>query len=696
MRFDLRLAGAMAAVLVVASTQPSRAEPTADPYSTIIVIGKRPETAAAGPDAIVIKPERMARLSTLTDLFSGAPGVITQDNFGGVDHPRLSIRGSGLQRGTQPAGRGVELRLNGLPMTYSDTSFDFVEWIEPLAFDRAVVLRGGRSALVDAAALGGSIDFLLSRGSDVEGALLRGETGKFRQERAQIALGGANETIDAFASGSWFARDGDRQFSAQSAARAVAGARIRLGEATRLRADALFSDSEIELPGPLTQAQIKAGAMTAQPGNLRGDWRRFVERSRIAIGIEREFGPVTADIAASRMATKVEFRRRDVQAEDNRDWAIAASLSGGENGLSWRLGYLGQRGDRRQLLFLNGGGTIPTFSGERGLQWADNNLAAARDTLSAGFSASPGRGLSIDAVIAYNRHRREIDDRFATRPDRPAAAFEKTYEAATGLLAARYRLAEDVEIVASLSRAQEPPTFDVLLVNETGLGAGAVLVNGSNPRRPVIVDLDDQTALTAELGAQGSIGPVRFDIAAYRGWLKGEIVSTTDPVSQTVASVGNADRSRRLGVEAFAEASLATSLTVSGAWTWTRARLSDDPRFGDNVLPIIPAHVLAAAIDYEAPAGYFAGVRLDWVPESGYADYANSVRADGYALLGARAGWRGKRVSVFVEGRNLTDENYVSTVIAAQNNLFGADAATFAPGEGPSLLFGIEARIGFD
>ena len=75
--------------------------------------------------------------------------------FGGIDHPRFSIRGSGLQRGTQPAGRGIELRLDGLPITSADTSFDFVEFLEPLFFGEVGILRGGRGALEGGSTLGG-------------------------------------------------------------------------------------------------------------------------------------------------------------------------------------------------------------------------------------------------------------------------------------------------------------------------------------------------------------------------------------------------------------------------------------------------------------------------------------------------------------------------------------------------------------
>ncbi|MEZ5957862.1 MAG: TonB-dependent receptor [Hyphomonadaceae bacterium] len=691
MNLKRTVAQALAAALPLAIAAPALAQEETNPLTTIVVIGERPDD---DPGAVTVEPVRTARLATLPDLFFGAPGVLTQTNFGGVDHPRLSIRGSGLQRGTQPAGRGVELRLNGLPMTYADTSFDFVEWIDPLAFDRALVLRGGRAVLSDAASLGGAIDFRIQRGVNQNGGLLRGEVGSFEAERAQVAFGAGSGALDGYASLTWFAQQGDRQFAAQQSARALASGRWDLSIATSLTANVLYSDSELELPGPLTLAQIDAGSQAAQAGNMLGDWRRFAERSRLALGLDHDFGAIQLAVAFGRMDTDVEFRRRDVQVEDNTDWALSAALSGELGDVQWRAGYLGQRGERSVQQYLNGGGTQPTYTGARGLLWADNDLSAERDTLSFGMAAAIAPRLTLEGVLAYNRHTREIVDRFPIRAERPAATMDESYEATTGLALARYALADGVELFASASRTHEPPTWDVLLVNANGTGADAVLVNGANPRRPLIAVLDDQTADTLEIGARGDLGPVRVDVTVYRSWLEGEVVSTTDPISQTVSSVGNADETRRFGIEAFAEVRLSQAMSLAGAWTWTDAKFENDPRFGDNHLPIVPEHVMALSLDYRDPRGVFGGVRVEYVPDGGYADYANTLQAPGYATLGARLGWQNDRLAAFVEGRNLTDERYVSTVIAAQNNLAGADNASFAPGEGAAIVFGLEARWG--
>jgi iron complex outermembrane receptor protein len=503
-RSPLLLTGAALAAFLA---PPAMAQDPVSPLETIVVIGERPDH---GPSVVAVEPVRTARLATLPDLFFGAPGVLAQTNFGGIDHPRLSIRGSGLQRGTQPAGRGVELRLNGLPMTYADTSFDFVEWVEPLAFDRALVLRGGRAVLADAASLGGAIDFRIQSGDALDGVRVRGEAGSFDAERAQLAFGGGSAQADGFVSFNGFAQTGDRQFAAQQAARVLAGGRWTLTPATTLSADALYSDSELELPGPLTLAQVEAGSRVAQPGNVRGDWRRFAERSRVAIGLDHDFGPARLAVGLGRMDTDVEFRRRDVQVEDNADWSVSAALTGDLGAARWRAGYLGQHGERHVQQYLNGGGTPPTFSGARGLLWADNDLTATRDTLSLGVEAPLTPALSVEGVLAHNRHTREITDRIAARPGRPAAALDRTWTATTALALARYEVRDGLELFAAASRTHEPPTWDVLLVNAGGTGAGAALVNGANPRRPVVAAVEDQQADTHS----HSIVPGGFEVTS--------------------------------------------------------------------------------------------------------------------------------------------------------------------------------------
>ena len=708
--FVLRKASLRASLFACAAVSPAHlyaeeleADP-ADPFllETVIVIGQRPDLP---PEAYKVDPALEGRLATLDDLFRGTPGVILEPVFGGVDHPRFAIRGSGLQRGTQPAGRGVELRLDGLPMTYADTSFDFVEWIDPLTFDDVSVLRGGRGVRAGGTALGGVIDFNGRSGAGAPTALARGEIGSFEFRRAQGALAGGDENLNGYATGTWFSQDGFREHNEQEAWRVYGNGEAVVSDALTVRGSVLWSDSELELPGPQTEAQVEAGSRAAQPFNVAGDWRRFAERLRIAAGASYEFGDYTFDIDAGYMDTDVEFRRRDVQVEDNEDWSVVSRLSravafpAGKGDIGVSVVY--QHNDRRQQQFLNGGGTPPSFTGARGLQWADNDLGASRLSLLAHMDIPLREAVSLSLSGGWNRHTRTIEENFPTRDARPAATLDRDYEELSGLALFSWEVARNVTLFAGASYVMEPPTYDILLINVAGTpGPMNALIDGDNPRRPRVLDIDEQTSTTVEAGARGRIGPAAFDVTLYRAWLDGEIVSTSDFVSQTVISAGNADNTMRWGAEASVNIDAGSDLLFDGDalrvgldWTWTDARFDDDPLFADNQLPIVVEHLFEARLGYDVGYGVSAELFTTVVPDGGFVDYANTVQADGYATLGARVSWDAGPVLVFAEGRNITDERYDSSIITARNHLNGADFPTFAPGEGAAFTVGLRASF---
>jgi iron complex outermembrane receptor protein len=636
-------------------------------------------------------------------IFRGTPGVTLEPVFGGIDHPRFSIRGSGLQRGTQPAGRGIELRFDGLPMTYGDTSFDFVEWIDPLLFDDVVVLRGGRGALEGAAALGGVVDFNDRSGEGPTSGLLRAETGSFDYRRGQAAISGGGDS-NGFASLTYFEQDGFRQHNQQEAARGYGRVESALSQSIIAHASLLWSDSELELPGPQTLAQIDAGSDAAQPDNIIGDWRRFSERIRVATGFAYQREGQQLDINLGYMQTDVEFRRRDVQVEDNQDWSLAAryrqALAFGQRDAEWGANLIYQHNDRQQSQFFNGGGTPPTFSGAKGSQWADNDLQASRLTLQGVFDVDLTHQLQLNLAAGWDIHERDLDDNFTTRPARPAAELDGDYDGFNGLAFMTYNVAADFALFAGVSHLIEPPTYDVLLINVAGTpGPANALLNGDDPRRPITRDLDEQSATTVEIGGRGQLGPVALDLTLYRIWLENEIVSTTDAVTQNVTSVGNADDTLRWGVEAAANIDVAQDLIRTGDllrlgldWTWTEAQFDDDDTFGNNQLPIVVEHLIESRLGYRLQ-DFLVEAFVTHVPDGGYADYANTLQADGYTTLGARISYDTGNFIVFAEGRNITDEEYASTVIGARNNLNGQDNAIFAPGEPAAFTIGLQANF---
>ncbi|PIE40800.1 MAG: hypothetical protein CSA49_06615 [Gammaproteobacteria bacterium] len=115
---------------------------------------------------------------TLTDALGNQPGIIVQEFFGGLDQPRLNIRGSGLQG--NPVSRGVLIRENNLPINEADGSF--VMGTMDLRNAEAIsVHRGANSRVPGAMTLGGDINFI----NDISGGnknRVHAESGSFGQQ----------------------------------------------------------------------------------------------------------------------------------------------------------------------------------------------------------------------------------------------------------------------------------------------------------------------------------------------------------------------------------------------------------------------------------------------------------------------------------------------------------------------------------
>jgi iron complex outermembrane receptor protein len=64
-----------------------------------------------------------------------------------------------------------------------------------------------------------------------------------------------------------------------------------------------------------------------------------------------------------------------------------------------------------------------------------------------------------------------------------------------------------------------------------------------------------------------------------------------------------------------------------------------DARWGNNRLPGVPTHYLRAEVLYKHPNGFYAGPNVEWMPQEFYADNANNLTIDPYALLNFRVGY---------------------------------------------------------
>ncbi len=128
-------------------------------------------------------------------------------------------------------------------------------------------------------------------------------------------------------------------------------------------------------------------------------------------------------------------------------------------------------------------------------------------------------------------------------------------------------------------------------------------------------------------------------------------------------------------------------------YAWSDFRFDGDPIYGDHRLPVVPEHQYRVSLRYEHPSGLFVEPFVDWRLKDVYVDYANTLKAPAYALVNMDLGWRlSNGVSLFIDGRNLTDKRYAAE-FGAVTDARTAPTDVFYPGEGRSVFGGVSFRF---
>lgn len=658
---------------------------------------------------------RKSRATTLKDALDFAPGVYIQPRFG-AEESRISIRGSGLQRTFH--GRGLKLMQDDVPLNLADGGFDF-QAIEPLSTRYIEVWRGANALEFGATTLGGAINFVSYTGRDASPLTARFEFGSFESYRAQISSGGAFGPFDYYVSLSHFSQDGFREHSQQNNQRVFANFGYRLNDEWETRFYITYVQTDSELPGAITKAQLEDDPREAQRNPffapvdvVTSNWKRDFELFRIA-------NKTTWQSGEHRLSLGTFWSWKDL------DHPILFWIDQLSNDFGANLRY-----DNTAELFVKKNhftfGIAPTWGvvqdnrfanvlGNRGGPLTPSPFGSSAPSDSEQTSLNfdvyaqdrfyflPQWALVAGAQVGYAQ--RESDDDFPVSVANPDNSDEQDWWGFSPKIGLLWEITPQAQAFVNVGRSFEPPSFGEL-VNASGGG---------------LVRLDAQTATTVEIGTRGRAGRFAWDLAYYHAWLDDELLQfeVAPGLNQTV----NAGRTIHQGVEAALDVELLSGLLepryvwhcekfvhdgkagvacsedlnpkrdrvlLRQLYLWNDFRFDSDDTFGDSRLAGIPEHYYRAELMYEHPCGFYAGPNVEWVPQKYNVDFAETLFADSYALLGAKIGWRTARgFSVFFEAKNLTDKKYAATTNVIVNA--GAiDSQQFFPGDGRGFFGGVE------
>jgi iron complex outermembrane receptor protein len=265
---------------------------------------------------------------------------------------------------------------------------------------------------------------------------------------------------------------------------------------------------------------------------------------------------------------------------------------------------------------------------------------------------------------------------------------QKTYTGLNPKAGILWEPTKTIQAFIDITGSQAVPDFgDLTQVQNTGLTS--------------FVPLAASRAWTLEMGTRGSYGMFDWDVTAYQSWLNGELLQFTTN-SSVPASTFNANSTIHQGIELggrirlakdLAGAGLGDTLTIAQIWNLSNYRFQNDPQYGNNRIAGTPLNVLRTTISYNHPSGFYFTPIIDWVPLGAYADYANTLKTPGYALVSVQTGIEFHNgIAVFVDARNITGTRYISD-LSTITNATKVGTAVFYPGDGPSVYAGVRARF---
>lgn len=639
----------------------------------------RARNVAGGASVVDTEKTRRGRSATLDDTLGFAPGVFIQSRAGG-EEARLSIRGSGLSRTFH--GRGLLLLQDGVPLNLADGGFDF-QAVEPFATRYVAVYRGANALGFGSASLGGAINYVARTGHNASPFQARYEGGSHNYHRAQVSTGRVNGDTDYYASASEYYYGGFRTHSRQNAQRVFTNVGTKISENAENRAYLTYVRTDSELPGSLTKAQLKRNPRLANATNVTGDQKRDFNLFRLADKVTVKSGDSQLDAGAFYSWKQLDHPIFQVLDQLTHDmgasviWTGRAPLAGKKNTLI--VGAVPTLGFTRDLRYQN-------VRGARGAQTADSRQRSYNLT---GF-VEDSLGFTDKATFVvgtqYAYAVRKNDDRFPVTVADKDNSDRQSYAGWSPKAGLRYDITPHAQVYGNVSRSFEAPSFGELVGNNTNGG---------------LVELDEQTATTYEVGTRGESSRIAWDATVYHARLQKELLSLTTPTGTPLGTV-NADRTVHQGVELGLEIALIKGLAVEGPngdrlllrnnFTWNDFRFNDDRTFGDNEIAGIPKQISRAELQYEHPAGFYAGPNVEWVSNRTAVDHKNTFFANPYAIVGFKAGYApSKGWTVFVDARNLADKEYAATTGVTTNASF-ADTAQFLPGDGRSYYAGVEFR----
>ena len=674
------------AAVIAGVTSASGQEPTEPPVRLppLEVTGTRlpgsPLPVDSVPATVDVIPGETLRATgevTLQEALRRLPGVSTANQQGNSFQMDFSVRGF---QGTSVTGapQGISVFVDGVRVnepTVEEINFDLL----PLDDIERVELIRGPAAVFGRNTLGGVLNIVTRRGTEVREIVPEAEWGSFGQQKYRLRIGGVEGPVDYYVAGTYFSEEGWRDASASRLGRLFARVGLRSG-GTDVALSYQRAQNRIEQPGSLPESELHQHRTRNFTG---GDFFEPLMNA-VTLNLKQDLGERWA-LAATLFARTLDAEQFNVNVIDTNARSFTSTASAGgtveaihqarvfgrSNQLALGVEYA--YADARVRVF------DETPAGQRTIDsdirdglttiggWVLNTLEVGRGLL------VPGDQLVVTGGARFDYVRHTIGDR-TPNPDLPSSAGTHTFMRATPRFGINYNPTPRLNVYFSFAEGFRAPSFLELTCASPaticpGLQAGAA---ADPPLKPV-------TVRNYEVGARAQPWPwLEARLALYRSDVQDDIFSVA-PTGTVGLFFQNVGGTRRQGVEVELRGKYARLLEPWLNYAYTEATFRDEVLLGTarvtadcaappctqrvrkgSELPLVPRHRINAGIDAHVTDWLTVSLSGAYVSRQWLrGDEANETRQLGdYVVLNAGLSARWKALSAFLSVQNLLDTEY--------------------------------------
>ncbi|HSD40686.1 MAG TPA: TonB-dependent receptor [Burkholderiales bacterium] len=638
-------------------------------------------------DAAAIQDQQLR--VNISESLGPVPGLVANNRYNYAQDIQISIRGFGARASF--GVRGVKLYQDGIPFTMPDGQGQTGSFALDTA-KRIEVLRGPFAALYGNAS-GGVIQLFTQDGPPQPTLSAGFAFGSYGTWRANAQFGGQAGRLNYIADASRFMTDGYRDHSA--AERNLGNLKLTYApdaDSTLTVLATTQNQPDSQDPLGLTAQQLQQNPRQAGAGAELFNTRKSVGQtqgglayqrrvtgkdtiSAIAYGGHRDVNQYLAFTGAAPTSSGgVVDLDRDFYG-GSLQWNRATELAGGPLTFTLGLDYSNMAEDRQG--FVNNFGVQgPQRRNERDTVYAFDQYLQFQWEFATRWQLSGG--------VRHTYVPFKVQDNFVTAAN-PDDSGSINYSGTSPVLGLLYKVTDTVNVYGAVGRGFETPTFAEIAYRPDG-------------QPGVNFSLQPAISTNSEIGVKAYLGAnTRANLALFYIDTEDDIVNgpQIQPGRNTFV---NAAKTNRQGAELAVDSVLGAGFSTLVAFTWLDAQFKDfsagGVSFSGNRIPGVPATSAYAELGWAyAPLGFSTALSGRWASRV-YTDDANSSYAAAYTVFNWRAGFqqtgRGWRLAEFVQVNNLTDKQYVGSVIVN-----AANAQFFEPSPTRNWLVGINASFAF-